>query len=86
MDGGDQGHCYGRRRAVGRSSAKPAQYHAHVVQGMLLERYPVYGWDCGVFRKVPLVRSGIVDGLERCPRYGVGWKGISFAEIHSRIS
>jgi hypothetical protein len=33
-----------------------------------------------------LVRSGIVDGLERCPRYGVGWKGISFAESYARIN
>jgi hypothetical protein len=23
-------------------------------QGMFLERYPVYGWDCGLFGKVPL--------------------------------
>jgi hypothetical protein len=24
------------------------------VQGMVLERYPMYGWDCGLFGKVPL--------------------------------
>jgi hypothetical protein len=30
-----------------------------------------------------LVRSGIVDGLERCPRYGVCWKVISFMESHA---
>jgi hypothetical protein len=23
-------------------------------QGLFLERYPVYGWDCGLFGKVPL--------------------------------
>jgi hypothetical protein len=40
----------------------------------------VYEWDCGLFENVPRVRCGIVVGLERCPRYGVGWKGISFAE------
>jgi hypothetical protein len=33
-----------------------------------------------------LVRSGIVDGLERCPRYGVERKGISFAESHAQVS
>jgi hypothetical protein len=48
-------------------------------QGMFLERYPVCRWDYGLFGKVPL-GSGIVDGLERCLRYGVGWKGISFVE------
>jgi hypothetical protein len=30
-----------------------------------------------------LVRCGIVDGLERCSMYAVGWKGISFAESHA---
>jgi hypothetical protein len=33
-----------------------------------------------------LVQSGIVDGLEKCQRYDVGWKGISFAESQARIS
>jgi hypothetical protein len=33
-----------------------------------------------------LVRCGIVVGLERCPWYGVGWKGDSFAESHAQIS
>jgi hypothetical protein len=42
----------------------------------------VYGWDCGLYGKVPHVWSVIVIGLERCPRYGVGWKGISFVESH----
>jgi hypothetical protein len=28
--------------------------------------------DC--LERYLLVRSGIVDGLERCPRYDVGWK------------
>jgi hypothetical protein len=46
----------------------------------------VYGWDCGLIGKVPHVQCGIVDGLERCPRYGVGWKGISFVESHAQIS
>jgi hypothetical protein len=40
--------------------------------------------DC--LERYLLVRSGIVDGLERCPRYGVGWKGISFVESNARIS
>jgi hypothetical protein len=30
-----------------------------------------------------LVWCGIVDGLERCSMYAVGWKGISFAESHA---
>jgi hypothetical protein len=54
-----------------------------VEQGMFLARYPVYGWDCGLFGKVPRVRCGIVVRLERYPRYGVGWKGISFAKSHA---
>jgi hypothetical protein len=32
------------------------------------------------------VWSGIVDGLQRCPWYGVGWKGISFEESNAQIS
>jgi hypothetical protein len=39
--------------------------------------------DC--LERYLLVWSGIVDGLERRPRYGVGRKGISFAESHARI-
>jgi hypothetical protein len=50
---------------------------------MFLARYPVYGWDCGLFGKVPHVWNGKVDGLERCPRYVVGWKGISFVKSHA---
>jgi hypothetical protein len=46
----------------------------------------VYGCDCGLFGKIPHVRSGIVVELERCPRYGVGWKGTSFMGSHARIS
>jgi hypothetical protein len=38
----------------------------------------MYEWDCGLFGKVPRVRCGIVVGLERCLRYGVGRKGASF--------
>jgi hypothetical protein len=30
-----------------------------------------------------LVQSGIVDGLERCLRYGVGWNGFIFAESNA---
>jgi hypothetical protein len=26
-------------------------------------------WECGWLGKVPRVRNGIVDGLERCPEY-----------------
>jgi hypothetical protein len=33
-----------------------------------------------------LVQCGKVDGLERCPRYGVGWKGVSFVESNAQIS
>jgi hypothetical protein len=40
--------------------------------------------DC--LERYILVWSGIVDGLERCLRYGVGWKGISFVESHAQIS
>jgi hypothetical protein len=40
--------------------------------------------DC--LERYLLVRSGIVVGLERCLRYGAGWKGASFAESHARIS
>jgi hypothetical protein len=40
--------------------------------------------DC--LERYLLVQSGIVVGLERCPRYGVGWKGISIAKSHARIS
>jgi hypothetical protein len=30
-------------------------------------------WECGWLEKVPHVRNGIVDGLERCPEeYGLG--------------
>jgi hypothetical protein len=29
-------------------------------------------WECGWFGKVPHVWSGNVDGLERCPEYGLG--------------
>jgi hypothetical protein len=29
-------------------------------------------WACGRLGKVPHVRNGIVDGLERCPEYGLG--------------
>jgi hypothetical protein len=32
-----------------------------------------------------LVQSGIVDGLERCMRYCVGWNGISIAKSNSQI-
>jgi hypothetical protein len=39
-----------------------------------LERYPVYGWDCGLFGKVPLGTEWDSGWMERCPRYGVGWK------------
>jgi hypothetical protein len=49
-------------------------------QGMFLERYRVYGWDYGLFGKVPL-------GTEwDSGRIGVGWKVISFVESHARIS
>jgi hypothetical protein len=41
-------------------------------QGIFLATYPVCEWDYGLFGKVPHVRCGIVVGLERCPRYGVG--------------
>jgi hypothetical protein len=44
-------------------------------QGTFLERYPVYGWDCGLFGKVPLDTEwdsgwiekvlGVWCGLER---------------------
>jgi hypothetical protein len=37
--------------------------------------------DC--LERYLLVRSGIVDGLERCLRYGVGWEGVSFAKSHA---
>jgi hypothetical protein len=40
--------------------------------------------DC--LERYLLVWCGTVVGLERCPRYGVGWNGISFAESHARIS
>jgi hypothetical protein len=40
--------------------------------------------DC--LERYLLVRSGIVDGLKRYLRYGVGWKGISFVESNARIS
>jgi hypothetical protein len=40
--------------------------------------------DCS--KRYLLVQSGIVDGLERCPRYGVGWRGISSVESHAQIS
>jgi hypothetical protein len=45
-------------------------------QGMFLKRYPVCGWDCGLFGKVPLGtvwESGQIGnvpevwcGMERC--------------------
>jgi hypothetical protein len=28
-------------------------------------------WECGWFGKVPRVRNGIEDGLERCLEYGL---------------
>jgi hypothetical protein len=37
--------------------------------------------DC--LQRYLLVRSGIVDGLERRLRYGVGWKGILFVKSHA---
>jgi hypothetical protein len=40
--------------------------------------------DC--LERYLLVRSGKVVGLERCPRYGVGWKGVSFVASNARIS
>jgi hypothetical protein len=29
-------------------------------------------WTCGWFEKVPRIRIRIVDGLKRCPEYGLG--------------
>jgi hypothetical protein len=52
----------------------------------MLERYPMYGCDCGLFGKVPHVMCGIVVRLERCLRYGVGRKCASFVQSHARIS
>jgi hypothetical protein len=40
--------------------------------------------DC--LERYLFVRCGIVVGLETCPRYGLGWKDISFVESHARIS
>jgi hypothetical protein len=40
--------------------------------------------DC--LERYLLVQSGIVDGLESCPRYGVGWKGVSHVKSHAQIS
>jgi hypothetical protein len=37
-------------------------------QGMFLERYSVYGWDCGLFRKIPL-------GTEWKGARGMVWVG-----------
>jgi hypothetical protein len=28
-------------------------------------------WDSGYLGNVPCVQNGIVDGLERCPEYGL---------------
>jgi hypothetical protein len=39
--------------------------------------------DC--LERYLLVWSGIVDGLEGCLRYGVSWKGISFAKSNAQI-
>jgi hypothetical protein len=33
-------------------------------------------WECGWFGKVPHVWSGNVDGLERCPEYGLGLRSV----------
>jgi hypothetical protein len=30
------------------------------------------GWECGWLGKVPHIRNGNVDGLERCPAFGLG--------------
>jgi hypothetical protein len=52
-------------------------------QGMVFERYPVYGWDCGLFGKVPLCTEWDSGWIGKVPRYGVGCKGISFVESHA---
>jgi hypothetical protein len=37
---------------------------------MVLHGTQCTDWDCGLFRRVPRVQIGMVDGLERCPEYG----------------
>jgi hypothetical protein len=38
-------------------------------------------WVCGRLGKVPHVRIGIVDGLERCLKYGLGCGQYSACEL-----
>jgi hypothetical protein len=43
-------------------------------------------WIVDCLERYLLVWSGIVVGLEGCRWYGLGWKGISFAECNAGIS
>jgi hypothetical protein len=41
-------------------------------QGMFLERYSVYGWDCRLFRKVSLGMNGDSGWIGKVPEVWCG--------------
>jgi hypothetical protein len=55
-------------------------------QRMFLARYPVYGWDCGLFGKVPLSMAWDSGWIGKMPEVWCGLEGVLFAESHARIS
>jgi hypothetical protein len=55
-------------------------------QGIFLDRYPVCGWDCGLFRKVPLGTMWESGRIGKVPEVWCGLEGISFVKNHARIS
>jgi hypothetical protein len=42
-------------------------------QDMFLERYPVYGWDCGLFGRVPLGTEWDTGWIAKMPEV---WRGL----------
>jgi hypothetical protein len=47
-------------------------------QGMFLKRYQMYGWDCGLFGKVPLGTEWDSGWIGKVPEVCCGLEGILF--------
>jgi hypothetical protein len=52
----------------------------------VLARYPTYGWDCGLYGKVPLGTVWDSRWIGKVPEVWYGLEGVSFVESYHRIS
>jgi hypothetical protein len=50
------------------------------------DKYPAYGWDCGLLEKVPLGMEWESGWIGKVPMVWSGLEGISFAESNAQIN